>query len=160
MAGPVVPRRGSTDTGFTSSSACGYGNPRNSTAFTVLKMAVFAPIPSARTASETAANPRLLFSVRKAKRTSWVNAMSDPACQSGEHARGDSLPGLRTRVAVPDHHPHDAEPSTRHKPPGASGFESHLPHERAPPRIAIQRAQAGTGPELAEARIALCVRPL
>src|ERR1043166_9637042 len=91
MARPMVPRRASIDTGFTSSSACGYGNPRSSTAFTVLKMAVFAPMPSASTSNATVANPRLLFKVRKAKRTSWAIVMLDLACQSGEHARGDNL---------------------------------------------------------------------
>src|SRR5689334_3889685 len=101
MAGPIVPWRVSTDTGFTSSSACGYGNPRSRTAFTVLKMAVFAPMPRASTSSATAANPRLLFNVRKAKRTSWVNAILDPACQSGEHARGDNLRPSRETVVEP-----------------------------------------------------------
>src|SRR5262245_54929179 len=100
MAVPMVPRRGSIETGFTSSSACGYGNPRSSTAFTVLKMAVFAPMPSASTTSATAANPRLLFNVRKAKRTSCPNDMLDLAWQLGEPARGDSL-----RPTREPHHP-------------------------------------------------------
>src|SRR6185503_12864649 len=100
MAVPIVPRRGLMDTGFTSSSACGYGNPRSSTAFTVLKMAVFAPMPSASTSSATTANPRLLFNVRKAKRTSCPNDMLDLAWQLGEPAHGDSL-----RPTRKPHHP-------------------------------------------------------
>src|SRR5262245_44667540 len=86
------------DTGFTSSSACAYGNPRSSTAFTVLKMAVFAPMPSASTSSATTANPRLLFNVRKAKRTSWPNAMLGPAWQLGEHARSTAYARLESRT--------------------------------------------------------------
>src|SRR5262249_34935868 len=76
------------------------GNPRSSTAFTVLKMAVFAPMPRASTSSATTANPRLLFNVRKAKRTSWANSMSGPAWLFGEHARRDSL-----RPSRKPHHP-------------------------------------------------------
>src|SRR6185503_17631145 len=147
MAVPIVPRRGLMDTGFTSSSACGYGNPRSSTAFTVLKMAVFAPMPSASTSSATTANPRLLFNVRKAKRTSCPNDMLDLAWQLGEPARADSL-----RPTRKPHHP----PWPRHSHErGASSSRRVVPSVAAAshPTMAFQVACLG-GPM----RRALAVR--
>ena len=47
-----------------------YGSGRSSTAFTTLKMAVLAPMPSASASTATAVNPGFLASTRPAKRTS------------------------------------------------------------------------------------------
>jgi len=60
-----------------SRSAAGNGNGRIKTQFTTLKMAVLAPIPSARERIATAVNPGLLFSSRNANRMSLVAALQE-----------------------------------------------------------------------------------
>src|SRR5207302_1029835 len=62
-------------------SASGYGRGRIKTALTMLNMAVFAPIPSARVTIATAANPGFLISCRRARRklliakgNHWIDA--------------------------------------------------------------------------------------
>src|SRR5205807_9694090 len=51
-------------------SACGYGKGRNSTASTMLKIAVFAPMPNASVSTATAVKPGFFSNWRKAKRRS------------------------------------------------------------------------------------------
>src|SRR5213083_2404323 len=50
-----------------------YGSGRSTTAFTMLKMAVFAPMPRASVRAATAVKPGFFRSMRKAKRRSWKN---------------------------------------------------------------------------------------
>src|SRR5437016_2269567 len=52
--------------------ASGYGSGRSRTALTMLKMAVFAPMPSARVMIATAANPGFLINCRKASRRLFI----------------------------------------------------------------------------------------
>src|SRR5713226_7221544 len=54
-----------------------YGSGRRSTAFTTLKMAVFAPMPSAKVSTATEVNPGFFLSMRRAKRTSWRKVSSN-----------------------------------------------------------------------------------
>jgi hypothetical protein len=54
----------------TSRSGALYGNGLSNTAFTTLKMAVFAPIPSARVKTATVVKPGLFTSIRNPKRAS------------------------------------------------------------------------------------------
>jgi hypothetical protein len=51
----------------------GYGKGRHSTASTMLKIAVFAPLPSASASSATAVNPGCRRSMRTPKPMSWRN---------------------------------------------------------------------------------------
>src|ERR1019366_3821892 len=52
-------------------SAPGYGNGRSTTELTTLKIAVFAPMPSARTSKATMVKPGALRNVRKEYRKSF-----------------------------------------------------------------------------------------
>src|SRR2546430_175526 len=56
----------------TSRSDSVYGNGRNKTAFTTLKIAVFAPMPSASVSTATAAKPGFFRSWRKANFRSFI----------------------------------------------------------------------------------------
>src|SRR5438477_6001362 len=60
-------------------SAAGYGSGRSKTALTMLKIAVFAPIPSASVSTATRVNPGDLRSWRKANFRSFMlfSAQSD-----------------------------------------------------------------------------------
>ena len=51
---------------LTSRPASSYGRARNTTVSTMLKIAVLAPMPSARVVTATAVNPRFLPSIRMA----------------------------------------------------------------------------------------------
>ena len=57
-----------------SRSASGYGTGFNNTASTTEKIAVFAPIPSARVRTATVAKPGDFRKLRRAYRTSWSKA--------------------------------------------------------------------------------------
>src|SRR5205085_6081185 len=52
--------------------ASGYGSGRSRTALTMLKMAVFAPMPSASVIIATAANPGFLINCRMARRKLFI----------------------------------------------------------------------------------------
>jgi hypothetical protein len=56
----------------------GYGNGRNSTPFTTLKMAVFAPIPKARVITATRVKPGFLPNERSANFRSEIIGSSAP----------------------------------------------------------------------------------
>ena len=58
-----------------------YGNGRNKTAFTTLKIAVFAPMPSASVSTATAAKPGFFSSWRKAKRRSFMVEVRNPKAE-------------------------------------------------------------------------------
>src|SRR5881392_1092057 len=68
MVGKFCPRSLSQ----TSCPDAGYGSGRSSTAFTTLKMAVFAPMPSARVSTATAVKPGFFSSWRKANLRSFI----------------------------------------------------------------------------------------
>src|SRR5438477_10025059 len=53
-------------------SASGYGSGRSRTALTMLKIAVFAPMPSARVAMATAENAGFLITCRRARRRLFI----------------------------------------------------------------------------------------
>jgi hypothetical protein len=55
----------------TSRSGCGYGSGRSRTPLTTLKMAVLAPMPSARVIAATAVNPGDFTRRRRANWRSW-----------------------------------------------------------------------------------------
>src|SRR5467141_2330642 len=57
---------------MTSRSATGNGNGRNKTPFTTLKMAVFAPMPSASVSTATAVKPGFFSNWRKANLRSFM----------------------------------------------------------------------------------------
>jgi hypothetical protein len=62
----------------TMAAGAAYGSGRSSTAWTTLKIAVFAPMPSASAAADTTVKPGLLRSMRKAKRKSWSSMERPP----------------------------------------------------------------------------------
>src|SRR5205823_10045122 len=64
-------------------SDSGYGSGRNSTTLTTLKMAVLAPIPSARVSTATAVKAGCMASIRKAYRKSWRTACMDLLAAQG-----------------------------------------------------------------------------
>src|SRR4051794_637559 len=72
---------------FTRRSGCEKGSERNNTAFTMLKIAVFAPTPKARESTATIVKPGLFQSTRSAYRTSCNNVVittprtASPGCQ-------------------------------------------------------------------------------
>src|SRR5436853_5632553 len=60
---------------FTRRSGWEKGRERSNTAFTMLKIAVFAPTPNARESTATIVKPGLLRSTRSAYRTSFNNVV-------------------------------------------------------------------------------------
>src|SRR5690242_2250026 len=77
-------------------SAFGYGSGRSKTALTMLKIAVFAPIPSARVKIATAENAGLLSNCRKAKRNWFIALLRserddriDMSCAAGRDKTGN-----------------------------------------------------------------------
>src|SRR5205823_14765751 len=72
---------------FTRRSGWGKGSERNNTAFTMLKIAVFAPTPKARESTATIVKPGLFRSARSAYRISCNNVViktprvASPGCQ-------------------------------------------------------------------------------
>src|SRR6266404_5640647 len=77
-------------------SASGYGRGRNKTELTMLKMAVFAPIPSASVRIATAANPGFLISWRSARRKLFITK-SNHRIDAGRAARRDETGSGRDR---------------------------------------------------------------
>src|SRR5215211_1106390 len=69
-------------------SASGYGSGRRRTALTMLKMAVFAPIPRASVTIATAAKPGFLRNCRSASRKLFITERSD-GIDSGGAPRGN-----------------------------------------------------------------------
>src|SRR6267143_1814627 len=72
-------------------SAPGYGSGRSRTALTMLKMAVFAPMPSARVRIATAENAGFLISCRKARRRLLItksNHRIDTGCTTRRDETG------------------------------------------------------------------------
>src|SRR5262249_28843118 len=63
---------------FTSRSGCEKGSERNKTAFTMLKIAVFAPTPKARESTATIAKPGLSQSTRSPYRISCNSVVIQP----------------------------------------------------------------------------------
>src|SRR5436305_4406644 len=59
---------------MTSRSAAGKGNGRSTTPLITLKMAVFAPMPSASVSTATAVKPGFFSNWRRAKRRSFISA--------------------------------------------------------------------------------------
>src|SRR6266513_5015913 len=68
----VTPRLGLTEAIRTSRSGSRYGSGRSNTALTTLKMAVFAPMPSASVSTATAVKPGFFRSWRKANLRSFI----------------------------------------------------------------------------------------
>src|SRR5207248_8630962 len=80
----VMPFGGLTPVKATTRSAPGYGSGFNSTASKTEKMVVFAPTPSASTASATAAKPGFFKRTRRPKRRSCQSALiSSPQLDCG-----------------------------------------------------------------------------
>src|SRR5207249_9281147 len=79
---------------MTSRSASGKGNGRNKTPFTTLKMAVFAPMPSASVSTATAVKPGFFRNCRKANFKSFI-AQSLHRIDSRRAACGQKAGGQR-----------------------------------------------------------------
>src|SRR5947199_3401843 len=62
-------------------SASGYGSGRSRTAFTMLKIAVFAPIPSASVRTATRVNPGDLRTWRRANFRSFISFGAERYCR-------------------------------------------------------------------------------
>src|SRR5438477_7619275 len=71
-------------------SASGYGSGRRRTALTMLKIAVFAPIPSARVMIATAENAGFLISCRKASRRLLITKCDHWIDASGAARRNET----------------------------------------------------------------------
>ena len=67
-------------------SGFGKGSGRSSTAFTTLKMAVFAPMPRARVRPTTAVKPGLLPSMRAPYRKSWIRVSTKLTPRASRHS--------------------------------------------------------------------------
>src|SRR3982074_1989332 len=77
-------------------SASGYGSGRSRTALTMLKIAVFAPIPSASVMIATAENAGFLINCRKARRRLFITKCDhriDPWGATRRYERGRSRNG-------------------------------------------------------------------
>src|SRR5882672_574763 len=83
----------------TSRSGSRKGRPRSSTALTMLKTAVFAPIPTARIRMAAVVNPGLLLRPRAAYRRSLTNVSIDPGGmkESCQVPRERAPEGIRAR---------------------------------------------------------------
>src|SRR5208282_5229229 len=66
---------------------CAYGSGRTSAAYTMLNIAVFAPMPSANVRTLTAVNPGFFRSMRTAKRSSSVISASAALRRNTERIR-------------------------------------------------------------------------
>ena len=70
IALPVTPSAGTSAVRCINCSGLGYASGRSSTPFTIVNMAVLAPMPNARVSTRTAVKPGFLTNMRKAWRTS------------------------------------------------------------------------------------------
>src|SRR5690348_2280718 len=108
------------------------GSGRRRTASTTEKIAVFAPIPSARVSTATAANTGDLRRERKAYRTSWEIPFMIPSLfPQGRHGRG--LRGPASRQEARERGDGDHQPDRRRDRRGV--VRAHLEEEaREEPR--------------------------
>src|SRR5881392_913164 len=94
---------------MTSRSAAGNGNGRSNTPFTTLKIAVFAPMPSASVSTATAVKPGFFSNWRRAKRRSFITqrlyridlrraTRRQPASEQCDHSQHQWDNGERERI--------------------------------------------------------------